>query len=197
MKDGLAGFVSRWVYDLRRVLESHLDGLKEDLYSDDEETRDRASEQVTQILDWLYPPLPKAAPTDTMQSIARVMADETLSPKERVAAVRRAARSTGRRRGRPRTNTSQQAITALSMHYATNMSWRKIALTIRGCKHKRPNPELSCRHCGDAIRDAAGRLENFLKSIGWTLDFPPGRELSELTQSDLLKLWNSTPENSV
>ncbi len=103
MKDGLAGFASRWVYDTQRVLERHLEGLKDDLASADDEIRDNASEQATQILDWLYPPLPPPSDADRLQSVEAVLADVSLSPTERLAAVRRAGRSTGRRRGRPRT----------------------------------------------------------------------------------------------
>ncbi len=84
---------------------------------------------------------------------------------------------------------TQLAIRALSLHYATPLSWREIALAVKGCNHKRPNPERSCFSCGDAIRDAAGRLETFLKSIGHDLDFTRGRDLDEETQAQLLSLW--------
>jgi hypothetical protein len=189
MQNGLAGFASRWVYDTRRVLERHLEGLKDDLASDDDGIREKASEQAIQILDWLHPPLPPPSNAERLQGVQAVIADETLSATEKLAAVQRAGRSTGRRRGRPRTETAQLAIRALSLHYATPMSWREIALAVKGCKHKRPNPERSCHACGDAIRDAAGRLESFLISIGHDLDFTRGRDLDEKTQAQLLELW--------
>ena len=142
-----------------------------------------------------------ALPTDAQVSEAALQ-DEDLSPADRRTAALRAGRSTGRPRGRPRDETSQQAIRALGLHLATSMSWREIALEIRGCNHDRPNPERSCEPCGEAIRNAATRLEALLKKIGYDFTFPRGRELDEKSRLEILRLWHigekmpSTPEDN-
>jgi hypothetical protein len=185
----LAGFASRWLYSIQHTLQNHLESLRDDLASDDEQVRKRARDEAWEILDWLYPPPPPLSKAAQLQRVEAALKDQKLSDEDRLAAVRRAGRSTGRARGRPRTETAQHAIRALSLHYATPMSWREIALAVKGCKHKRPKLERSCYACGDAIRDAAGRLENFLISIGHDLDFTRGRDLDERTLAQLIELW--------
>ena len=189
MSNKIIKFYNRWLYDMESKLRGRLETLKDDLRSDDEETRNQATEEADEILNWLYLPPKALSEEDQLQRVEAALKDEQVSAKDRLAAVRRAGRSTGRTRGRPRTETAQQAIRALSLHYATTLSWREIALDVRGCKHKRPNLERSCPACGDAIREAAGRLEKFLKSIGYDFDFPPGRELDAGSRLELLQLW--------
>lgn len=53
-----------------------------------------------------------------MRKAKAALDDERLTVKERIEKARRAARSTGRKRGRPRTDTVQHAIRALSLFYA-------------------------------------------------------------------------------
>jgi hypothetical protein len=169
MSDETIQFVNRWLYNIELILRDRLESLKDDLCSDDEATSARASNEAGEILDWLMPPSPPLSHSEQLQRIQAALQDEGLSPADRRTAALRAGRSTGRPRGRPRDETSQQAIRALGLHLATSMSWREIALEIRGCKHSRPNPERSCEPCGKAMQNAANRLESFLKAIGHDL----------------------------
>jgi hypothetical protein len=182
-------FVNNWVYDVRRVLERRLDSLRYDLDSDDEGVRDKARKQIPEIEAWLYPPAKPLPDEEKVRRTRDALGDGSLSPQERLAAARRVARSTGRPRGRPRTETAQHAIRALSLHLATPMSWREIALIVKGCNHKRPSSERSCRPCGDAIRDAVGRLEEFLRAIGCHPEFPRSVELDKMSYADLTRLF--------
>jgi hypothetical protein len=168
-------------YDVSRFLGSELDALKEDLSSEDDETQKLAQEKAIKICDWLFEPLPPVSKQEREEWILQTSKNEALSPAEKVKAISRAVRATGRRRGRPLTDTRQHAILALSLFYATKLSWRKIALIVKGCNHRRPNLERSCESCGDAIRDAAGRLETFLKSLG----FSPETERGEIPLADI------------
>jgi hypothetical protein len=167
-------FIFQFLYDIERFLRRELDALKEDLCSDDDEVRKPAEEKVVKISNWLFPPLPPLSEEERLQRTEEALGDKSLTPSERLKAIRRLARSSGRRRGRPWTGTAQHAVLALTMHYATKLSWREIALAVRGCKHERPKPERSCKTCGDSIRDAAGRLEKFLIEMGFEKDFPRG-----------------------
>jgi hypothetical protein len=185
-------FVNRWLYDIEHVLQCRLDSLKDDLCSDDDQISEQASNEAAKILDWLYPSLQPISTGGKLQKISAILNDGTMTEGEREAAIKRAARSTGRGRGRPRNETPKQAIRALSLHHATDLSWREIALEIRGCEHKRPNPERSCEACGEAIRNAAGRLEKFLISMGHKPSFTRGRELDEVSRKTLRKLWRIT-----
>lgn len=171
MGDEIIQFVNRWLYNIELVLRERLESLKDDLGSDDNRIREQASGEACEILDWLIPPSPPRSHAEQLQRLEVALKNEDLPPAERLTAALRAGRSTGRPRGRPRDETSQQAIRALGLHLATSMSWREIALEIRGCKHRRPNPERSCEPCGKAIQNAANRLESFLKRIGY--DFSP------------------------
>jgi hypothetical protein len=115
-----------------------------------------------------------------------------LSEDERLAAMLRTGRSTGRRRGRPRNETSQHAIEAFTWYLATPLSWHEIAVKVKGCKHPRPNPkQRSCRPCGDAIRDAVGRPEKFLKSKGYHPNLPRRVELGRMSPTGLKRLFGS------
>jgi hypothetical protein len=180
-----AQFAIHWRYGIQRALQRNLESLRDNLASDDEQVRNLATDQAGAILDWLYPPLPPLSEQERLERVSAITGNEALSVEEKVAAIRRAARSTGRRRGRPRTDTAQHAIRALTLHLATSLSWREIALEIIGCKHPRPNPERSCVPCGEAIRNAAIRLEAFLISIGFDL---PTRAAAELDERSLAEL---------
>ena len=186
----LAEFASRWLYSIQHTLQNHLESLRDDLASDDEQVRKRARDEAGEILDWLHPPLPPLSTQERLERVTTASGNEALSDEEKLAAVERAARSTGRRKGRPRTETAQHAIRALSLHLATTLSWREIALDVKGCKHKRPNPERSCVRCGQAIRNAATRLETFLESIGHEFNFKRGVDLDPKTGAELMKIWH-------
>jgi hypothetical protein len=71
----------------------------------------------------------------------------------------------------------------------TAMSWREIALIVKGCSHKRPNPERSCYPCGDAIRAAVGRLEQFLRGLGCHPEFPRRVDLEKMSYAELERLF--------
>jgi hypothetical protein len=176
MINDLSQLINRWVFDLEAKLWDRLDSLKDDLRSDDDHVRQDAMEQADEIFSWLYPPAPPMSNAGQLERIQSAAQDPTLTTEEKIAAVKKAGRSTGRPPGRPRTETAQQAIRALTLHYGTNMSWREIALELKGCNHQRPNPERSCDPCGDAIRDAAGRFEKFLIRIGFDMDLPQGED---------------------
>jgi len=162
-----------WSYDVTRILLDRLSGLSEDLDSDDKPTRDHAAQEAEQILGWLLPPPDPLTTAEKWRKIDSISRDDPRS----LQALSQLARSTGRPRGRPRTDTSQHAIRAYSLHLGTSLSWRQIALKVKGCNHKRPNLERSCAPCGDAIRDAVGRLEKFLKSKGYHPTLPRRVEL--------------------
>lgn len=199
MSNGLIEFYNRWLYDIESKLRGHLESLKDDLRSDDEDTRKLATEEADEILNWLYLPPKPLSEADQLQRMEDAFKDGKMSAKEKVAAVRRAGRSTGRAKGRPRDETSRLAIRALGLHLATGMSWREIAMRLKGCDHERPlpawqkprkrNPALSCDDCGDAMRVAVYRLRNFLKQLGFEEDVPLGTDLDEQSRKELLKLW--------
>jgi hypothetical protein len=174
MTDPTAEFIHQWLLDIEGILKRHRENLKDDLWSDDERTRKQADRTLDEVCEWLEPPLPQPTDEQKVATALGILGDETVSPTIRLKPVSRLIRSGGRGRGRPRTETAQLAIRALSLHYATSSSWREIALKLRGCKHARPNRDRSCKFCGDSIRDAAGRLEKFLQSIGYNpIPSPP------------------------
>ena len=122
MSDETIQFVNRWLYNVGRILGDRLDSLKDDLGSDGEGTSARATEEVGEILDWLMPPCPPLSHEGRLRRVELALTDERLSTTDRLAAASSAALSTGRSRGRPRDETSQQAIRALGLHLATSMS---------------------------------------------------------------------------
>jgi hypothetical protein len=177
MNDEVDAFIYRYSHDVDSILRDYLENLKDDLRSEDAPIRAQAEKLADQILDWLLPPLPPLSAQARLSRAQQAANDPTLTDEQKALAVARAARSTGRRRGRPRTDTAQHAIRALTLFYARGhrkgetskanpSTWREIALGVKGCNHRRPNLERACEHCGDAIREAAGRLEKFLISIG-------------------------------
>jgi hypothetical protein len=159
--DELDHLLDKYCYDVRRILEAQLDGLKGDLESLDKGTQDRAAQDVREILGWLLPPPAPLPVKAKQQQIAKMLGEGSPQAWENIARV---VRSTGRPRGRPKTDTAQHAIDGLSLYLGTQLSWREIALRVKGCKHGPHNLKRSCRPCGDALRDAVGRLEKFLKS---------------------------------
>jgi hypothetical protein len=181
-------FIYRWVHDIEMVLKRRLENLKDDLRSDDLDTSQAASKEAAEILDWLSPPPPPLTADSKLQAAKRALDEEGLSFEEKLAAIRRATRSTGRPKGRPRSETSQHAIQALSLRSATAMSWREIALKLKGCKHKRPKPERSCMLCGEAIREPTERLRRVL--IHYSL-IPSERDADNLATSVAAKLNRS------
>jgi hypothetical protein len=182
-------FIHDWVHDVEMILKRRLENLKEDLRSDDEDMSIAAAEETGEILNWLYPPLPPLASDAKLQAAKQALDDERLGDEQKLVAARRAMRSTGRPRGRPRSETSQHAIQALSLRSATAMSWREIALRLKGCNHKRPKPERSCVPCGEAIREAAERLRRVL--IHYSL-IPSERDADNLVTSIATKLNRSS-----
>jgi hypothetical protein len=197
MEDDVTTFINRCVYDVDRILRSALDALRDDLCSEDKDTAGRATKDATEILDWLYPATPAISVQERLKKAKDAINNQALSETEQLVALRRAARSTGRPRGRPRTETAQDAIRAFSMHLATPLSWREIALRVKGCNHKRPSPlQRSCPACGDAIRDAAGRLEKFLLSKGYYSGVPRRLELEPASHTASSRLPKTPGDNS-
>lgn len=191
MNDDVLQFMFRWGLDVRSYLQQLFARCVEELESENETTRSEASKRMDVVLDWLHPPLPPLSVEERNRRASSALADESLSPDQRAIAARRALRATGRHQGRTRDETSQHAIDALTLHDATGLSWRRIAVLLRGCTHKRPNRELSCESCGESIRQAAFRLEKFLKSTGFDRTFAKENPLDQETQKRLLELWRS------
>jgi hypothetical protein len=172
--------------------------LKDDLLSDDEEIRKLATEEAGEILDWLYLPLKPFSEAERLKRIDEALKDGEMSDKERLAAVRRLGRATGRSRGRPRDEISRLAIRALGLH-TVGMSWCEIAMKLRGCDHKRPMPPrqkprkrnlgLSCEDCGEAFRVAVFRLRSFLKRLGFKDEVPLGKDLDHESRKQILEFW--------
>jgi hypothetical protein len=191
-------FYSRWLYDIESKLRRRLETLKDDLRSDDEDTRKLATGEAGKILNWLYLPPKPLSKADQLQRMEDAFKDGKMSAKEKLTAALRAGRSTGRAKGRPRDETSRLAVRALGLHLATDMSWREIAMRLKGCSHERPlparqeprkrNPALSCGDCGEAMRVAVYRLRSFLKQLGFE-DVLLGIDLDEESRKELLKLW--------
>jgi hypothetical protein len=195
MTDDLTELLNQFVYDIRAILQCALDNLRDDLDSADARKEKQAANEAAEILGWLFPPSDGSLSVEAKeQQIRDLINDRTLRRKGRLAAIVRIARSTGRKRGRPKTDTAQHAIRAFTFHLQTKMSWREIALTVKGCKHKRPNPERSCCPCGDAIRDAVGRLERFLRRKGLHPEVPRRIDLERMSIRELERLWPSNPK---
>lgn len=187
----LQKMLDEWVYNVKGTLEKALDNLKDDLMSDDESTSETAANEASAILDWLCLSTPSLSDEERMRRAGDVIKNTFLSKSEQLAALQRITHSTGRRRGRPRTETCQYAIRALTLHLATARSWREIALEITGCKHRRPNPEeRSCVPCGNSIRAAAIRLEKFLSSKSLLPRAPRRLELDKMSSSEIERVWS-------
>jgi hypothetical protein len=173
--------------------------LKDDLLSDEEDTRELATEEAGEIFDWLYPSKPLSE-AEQLQRIEEILRDGEMSSEERLAAVRRVGHSAGRARGRPRDEISRLAIRALGLHMV-GMSWREIAMKLKGCNHKRPlpprqkprkrNPALSCEDCGEAIRVAVYRLRSFLKRLGFEDEVPLDQNLDDESRKKILEFWGA------
>jgi hypothetical protein len=187
-------------YDIRQRLMDLLEFLDRQFnHSKDEHKRASAADDIRQICDWLCQPRGPLSADEKVQICNEISSDKTLSDQEREATLRRVLRSTGRPRGRPRTDTVQHAVSALTLKLTTLNSWREIALEVKGCKHKRPNPERSCIACGDAIRDAAGRLDTFLQNKNYHPNFPRRiyrRFPSDLSQDELERFFPSNSDES-
>lgn len=177
--------VNRWVYDVERILKRALQDAVDRLRSCDEKTAELAEQDIAEILDWLLPPPKPISKEAKLQKIKELCSDSTILTEKKTALIEKVLHSTGRPKGRPRTETAQHAIQAYSLHLATPLSWREIALKVIGCRHDRPNPERSCICCGDAIRDAVGRLENFLKRKGYHPNLPRRIDLDNNAASEV------------
>jgi hypothetical protein len=168
-------FVINWS-NIESKLRRRLTYLREnDLVSDDMSTVRRAERQVKIIEAWLDPPRPRPTDDEKITILRNILANESIPASERVREVGRLSRSSGRGRGRPRTETSQHALDALTLHRLTSATWAEIAFRVKGCPHKGAGKDASCNSCADAMRDAAKRLESDMKIIGFDFDFPRGK----------------------
>jgi hypothetical protein len=200
MAKEVIAFINRYLYDVERLLRDHLDTLKEELLSEDEQTSQKASKQAEMIMEWLSPQPPPLSALQRLAVASGIDQNNELSELEKNAAISRAMRSTGRRSGRPRDETSRLAVRALGLHRATAMSWREIALKLKGCSHKQSppprqrarkrNPTLSCEECGETMRIAVVRLRRFLKGLGYEEHFPLGTQLDEESRIELDRMWD-------
>jgi len=190
MADAYTSLVARYDHDIRAILWSQLESLKDDLRSQDKRTSESAAKEASVILAWLLPPSPPS-PKMRLHLIEDVMADTRLSDGQRLADAKRALRSTGRSRGRPRDETSQHAIRAFTLRLSGDLSWLQIAMRVKGCKDKGARLGKSCKACGDSIRKAAGRLDEYLQLKGYRSKFPSRKELEGMSPAQLAELWNS------
>jgi hypothetical protein len=185
MADDLTELLNRFAYDIERILKNALGKLSHDLDSGDERTQELAANEIDEILDWLLPPPKPLSKEAKLQKVKEIFGNRTLSEREKADLAKKILCSTGKPKGRPRTETAQHAIKAYSLHLSTPMSWREIALKVVGCKHERPNPERSCESCGDAIRDAVGRLDEFLQHKGYRPNVPRRIDLDKMSASEI------------
>jgi hypothetical protein len=155
-------FIYKWLYDVQHELECALYVAKYDLLDGDEAEQKKAAEKVVAILGELSPPRSAEA---RQQLAEAVMRDESITAAEKIARVD-AILNPKQKRGRPRTETVQQAIRALSMHRAGHGDWRTIALKVRGCNHFERSETKSCKYCGEAIAQSVRRLEKVLRKLG-------------------------------
>jgi hypothetical protein len=166
MGDEVEAFLDKWAYDIEGLLRRRLGALIDDLCAEDERVRTPATKEALGILEWLLPPLPFLTEQARLLRIGELVDDLKLSSEERLESVRTVVRATARGRGRPRSDTAQDAVRAYSLHLMTPLTWCEIAKRLRTCEHFGSNADRSCDCCGDAIRDAVGQLEKFLRSIG-------------------------------
>jgi len=199
MGENVLQFLSTWFFDVERFLRNRLDELKDDLRNGDQQVIDRAAEEAKLILRWL-PPSPGLSTQERLQSAWAVSQNQYLPDEAKKALISYYMNDSDRRpRGRPRDELSQLAIRALGIHMATGMSWRAMAMTLRGCTHERPKPvtqrprrrnaRLACEDCGEALRIAVYRLRKFLHRLGFKEDYLLRQELDEESRQELLRLW--------
>ena len=153
----IEALLNRWVYDVRGLLVSQLESLRDDLRSDDAETRAAAQSQVDKVLDWLYLPTiangKDAGDAGDAEHIEQALIAAGVPPAQRKAMLA-ASRVTGRKVGRPRT-AKLNAVEAFRLHLQTGKTWRQIVFDLKGaCKHR-------CKKCGDVPRRRVdiGRLD--------------------------------------
>jgi hypothetical protein len=106
----------------------------DDLFDGDEATQAEVAEKAAEkiaIISALVSPPPSAEERHVMA--VAVLREESLTAAEKITQVD-AILHPKRKRGRPRTETVQQAIRAKSMHLA-GLEWRVIAFELLDCKH--------------------------------------------------------------
>ena len=167
----------RWVYDIKRILRSRVDALKDDLLFDDQEVREKAEKDVEQLLGWFLPSLGgerlREAKEAARQRIARLLeADGDSAEMARKIAGSTASRVRGR--GRPRER-AQDAMQALGLKLRTGKTWREITLEVIGACEQRKCGSY-CSICDDVARpsipgrlDRVDRLRPRCKDCGFTV----------------------------
>lgn len=155
--------VIEWLCDVERMLRHELDKAVDLVDSRNPAVRKAASQRAEQILQWLEGDAPPKSDEYRISQVREIVNDVNLSLTQQVVALKRVLASSGKRRGRPRTENGC-AVTALSMHLA-GVDWRVIASQLRGCTHKGSTPIRSCPACRDSIRNISERLESFLQTL--------------------------------
>jgi hypothetical protein len=155
--DGLV----RWVCDVKRILWMLVDGLREHLDSEDEEARSVAQRQMSELLDYLLPPVTAkqcaAATSSRRRNLKALLEREGYSATD-IARIMTKVTLTARCRGRPREH-GLDAIRALGLKLRTEKSWREIALDVRGSCRRRKCASY-CSTCKDVRRSVEpGRLD--------------------------------------
>lgn len=178
-------FIETWLTDVFQHLERERHIAADDLLNGDEAEQQKASERIAVICGLLSPPL---SAEERNEKAEAVKGNSALTTAEKIAYID-AILHPKRKRGRPQTETVQNAIDALSLYRkgkatlgvikkkpgrkeskrrlgaVDRMDWREIAKKVIGCKHNASTATLSCQCCADAIERAVSRLNRTLKEI--------------------------------
>ncbi len=175
-------FLYTWAYNIERVLARQLDALQYDLDSSDEQLRERAEREIPEFRSWLDPPVkgkrgrgrPRTRANDAIRALT-LHVSTTKSWRQiamEVYGCEHACTKCGRRKGKP------------------FEGGRKIGPCCPTCSgsliRTKPDNERSCFACGDAVREAVGKLVKFLKRK--RLYLPPLKDLERMSPAELQQL---------
>ena len=148
--DDLSGLLNGLVYNIKRRMGSALEGLKDDLCSEDEAVRRPAEDRALEYCEWLYGP-PTPAPKEERQKIIeKALLSVGMPAPQARSTAKQGSRATGLLPGAPRT-TGPNAIRALMLRLTTDKSYREITLEIKGpCEQN--SCGYFCSRCGDVKR---------------------------------------------
>jgi hypothetical protein len=137
------------VCDIEQRMLSQLDWWKDNLHSEDAETREHAERKVLELCEWLFAPPRQETAEERQRRIQGSLIAGGMAETMAWAIAKRGSKVTGRPVGAPRT-TGPPAIRALTLRLTTDTSHRDIALAMIGgkCEH-------ICPACNDTIRTLA------------------------------------------
>jgi hypothetical protein len=185
----LEAFCDKYIYDIKSRLQGALEGLRDDLESEDEEVRREAAQEVSEILEWLFLSASRKGrgrPRTAAQYAVPALVLHLTTPKSwrQIALELRGCKhfcpACGRRRGKP-----------LEGGFSAQKRCAKCGLV----KRTKPEPEHSCFACGDAIRDSVGHLAKFLRRKGLYPTLPRRKDMEGLSPAELEKLFAKLDSN--